>query len=50
MTQECKTCENNFNILCTDGNCFYCFTYKHGRSPTQKEYGNPNVKGDKDKK
>ncbi len=49
MTQKCKTCKNNFNILCNDGDCYSCFTYKHGVAPTQKQYGNPNVKGDNKK-
>lgn len=39
MAQECKTCKKRYNILCTDGNCYYCFTKKHGKSP-DKEYGN----------
>jgi len=47
MKQQCKKCEENYNILCNDGNCYYCFIKEHGVSPTQKQYGNPNVKGDR---
>ncbi len=39
MTKKCKTCKRYYNILCTDGNCYYCFTIKYRRSPTL-EYGN----------
>jgi len=39
MKQQCKNCKKNYKILCTDGNCYFCFTKKHGRSPTI-EYGN----------
>lgn len=39
VKQKCKRCKNNFNILCKDGNCYYCFTEEYGRSPTI-EYGN----------
>jgi len=47
MTQKCKTCKKNYNIVCIDGNCYYCFIGKNGVAPTKKQYGNPNVKGDK---
>ena len=41
MTSECKTCKRRYKILCSDGNCYYCFTKKHGKSPYKVgEYGN----------
>jgi len=39
MKQQCRKCKKNYNILCTDGNCFYCFTKEHGKAPN-KEFGN----------
>ena len=45
MTNKCKSCKKNYNILCEDGNCYYCFIKKYKRSPKPQEYG-----GHQDKK
>jgi len=36
--QQCKKCKKNQKIICTNGLCYYCFTNKHKRPPTEKEY------------
>ena len=45
MKQKCKGCGNNFKIISKNGLCYYCFTNKEGRSPTEKEHtGDTTVK------
>lgn len=44
---KCNKCKKNFRVLTTEDICYFCHINKYGVAPTQKQYGNPNVKGDK---
>ena len=32
-TQKCIDCKKNFNILCDDGRCWFCYKFKWKKLP-----------------
>ncbi|MEK6935961.1 MAG: hypothetical protein AABW67_04170 [Nanoarchaeota archaeon] len=43
-SKECNKCKRRFKTLTSEEICYSCFKTKFGISPTDKQYGNNEVK------
>jgi len=44
MTQKCDKCKRNYRTLTYEGICYSCHIDKYKISPTEKQFGNNEVK------